>query len=398
MILSERATQVRTSASLKVTAKAEKMNMSGYNVINLGTGEVDIKTPAHITAAAVDAIEHNLPKYTAVEGIAELREAVCKKMYADRGLVYEPENVVITNGAKQALMNTIFSVVGQSDEVIISAPYWQSYVEVVLLAGGVPVIVYTRGEHGYKITAEELEKVYTDKTKAIIINSPNNPTGALYTEKELQVIADFAVEKDLIVISDEVYDKMIYSQKVKFLSIASLGEEIKKRTVIVNSLSKTYSMTPWRIGYSIADKNISKAMTRIQSHCTSNVNVVSQYAALAALKGSDECIDRLVNELKRRRDYMSQRISDIPYLRSIRPVGGLYILVNVLRLYGQEVGGITIKSGKDVAQILLSNYNVAVVSGDVFGCEDYIRLSFAASMESIIVGVNRIEKFIKQNF
>lgn len=398
MILLERATQVRTSASLKVTAKAEKMNMSGYNVINLGTGEVNFKTPEHITAAAVEAIEKDLPKYTAVEGIPELREAVCGKIYADRGLVYEPDEVVVTNGAKQALMNTIFAVVGQSDEVIISAPYWQSYVEVVLLAGGVPVIVYTREEKGFKLTLEELNRVYTDKTKAIIINSPNNPTGALYTEKELKAIADFATEKDLIAISDEVYDKMIYSQKHKFISIASLGEEIKKRTVIVNSFSKTYSMTPWRVGCSIADKKISKAMTKIQSHCTSNVNVVSQYAALAALKGGDGCIDGLVNELKRRRDYMSQRISDIPYLRSLRPVGGLYILVNISRLYGREADGITIKSGKDIAQILLSKYNVAVVSGDVFGCQDYIRLSFAASMESIIVGVNRIEKFIKQNF
>ncbi len=397
MILSERATQVRTSASLKVTAKAEKMNMSGYNVINLGTGEVDFKTPSHITAAAVAAIE-NLPKYTAIEGIYELREAVCQKIFDDRGLKYSPENVVVTNGAKQALMNTIFAVVGQSDEVIISAPYWQSYMEVVLLAGGVPVIVYTREEKGYKLTLEELKRVYTDKTKAIIINSPNNPTGVLYNEKELRAIADFAVEKDLIVISDEVYDKMIYSQKNKFVSIASLGEEIKKRTVIVNSLSKTYSMTPWRIGYSIADERISKAMIKIQSHCTSNVNVVSQYAALAALKGSDDCIDSLVNELKRRRDYMTQRISDIPYLRNIKPVGGLYILVNVSKLYGEEVEGITISSGKDVANILLSKYNVAVVAGDVFGCEEYIRLSFAASMESIIVGVNRIENFIKQNF
>ncbi|MCD8089049.1 MAG: pyridoxal phosphate-dependent aminotransferase, partial [Clostridiales bacterium] len=351
-----------------------------------------------ITAAAVEAIENNLPKYTAVEGILELREAVCKKTASERGLVYKPENVVVTNGAKQALMNTIFAVVGQSDEVIISAPYWQSYVEVVLLAGGVPIIVYTREEKGYKLTAEDLKRVYTDKTKAIIINSPNNPTGVLYSEKELRAIADFAVDKDLIVISDEVYDKMIYSQKYNFISIASLGEEIKKRTVIVNSLSKTYSMTPWRIGYSIADEKISKAMIKIQSHCTSNVNVVSQYAALAALNGSDDCIDLLVNELKRRRDYMTQRISDIPYLRSIKPVGGLYILVNVSKLYGEEADGVKITSGKDVANILLTKYKVAVVAGDVFGCEEYIRLSFAASMESIVVGVNRIENFIKQNF
>lgn len=398
MILSERATQVKTSASLKVTAKAVNMNISGFDVINLGTGEVDFSTPLHIKEAAAHAIGTDLPKYTAVEGIKRLREAVCEKTFSDYGLQYEPENVVISNGAKQALMNTVFSLVGQNDEVIISAPYWQSYVELVLLAGGVPVIVYTREEHGYKITTDELKKVVTPKTKAIIINSPNNPTGAVYTESELRAIADFVCENDLFVISDEVYDKMIYSRKVKFLSIASLGEEIKKRTVVINSLSKTYSMTAWRIGYALADKKIARTMANIQSHTTSNVNVISQVAALAALEGGDECVNTLVNELKRRRDYMVQRISDLPYLRSLKPVGGLYILVNVSRLYGGSVDGIEITTGRDVAKILLRKYNLAVVAGDVFGCEDCIRLSFAASMEDIIVGINRIENFIKQNF
>ncbi|MCD7854216.1 MAG: pyridoxal phosphate-dependent aminotransferase [Clostridiales bacterium] len=398
MILSERATQVKTSASLKVTAKAQNLNISGFDVINLGTGEVDFPTPLHIKEAAVEAINGTLPKYTAVEGILELREALCDKFFADYGVKYEPENAVISNGAKQALMNTIFSLVGQSDEVIISAPYWQSYMELVLLAGGVPVIVYTKEERGYKITPEELKQVVTPKTKAIIINSPNNPTGAVYTKSELEAIADFACKNDLFIISDEVYDKMIYSRKVQFTSVASLGEEVKKRTVVINSFSKTYSMTSWRIGYALADKKIAKAMAKIQSHTTSNVNVVSQFAALAALKGGDEIIESNITELKRRRDYMVQRISDLPYLRSLKPVGGLYILVNVSRLYGEKVGDVEIKSGRDVASILFDKYNLAVVAGDVFGCEDCIRLSFAASMKDIIVGINRIENFIKQNF
>ncbi len=398
MILSERATQVKTSASLKITAQAEKMNINGYDVINLGTGEVDFSTPAHIKAAAIEAINKNLPKYTDVCGIEELRAAVCDRLLRDNGTAYNTDNIVITNGAKQALMNTIFSVVGQGDEVIISAPYWQSYMELVMLAGGVPVIVYTTDEHGYKMTVKQLENAITEKTKAIIINNPNNPTGAMYSEKDLKCIADFAVKYDLFIISDEVYDKMIYSQKIKFKSIAALGEEVKKRTIVVNSLSKTYSMTAWRIGYSAAPAEITKVMAKIQSHSTSNVNAVSQFAALAALKGGDECIDELVNELKKRRDYMTQRLSDMPYIRIFKPSGGLYVFVNVSALYGYNVNGIEIKCGKDIVKILLDYYNVAVVAGDFFGNEEFIRISFAASMESIVVGLNRIEKFIKNNF
>lgn len=398
MILSERATTVKSSAALNITAKAEKMKINGIDIINLGTGEPDFDTPTHIKKAAAKAIEGELPKNTDIAGLSVLREALCKKALEENGLSYTVEETVVTNGGKQALMNTVFSLVGQDDEVIISAPYWQSYIELVRLAGGVPVVVYTRAEHGFKLKASDIRAAVTDRTRAIIINSPNNPTGVLYSRKELLDIADIAEEKDIFIISDEVYDKMIYSQKEKFISIASLGEEIKKRTVVINSFSKTYSMTPWRIGYSFADRKISKIMKNIQSNCSSNVNVVSQYAALAALEGGDDCVTRLVDALKKRRDYMLQRISDIPYLRCIKPVGGLYILVDTVMLFGESVDGIKIESGRDIAKILFNKYNVAAVPGDVFGMDSYIRLSFAPSMEKIIIGVNRIENFIKQNF
>ncbi len=398
MILSERATQVKTSAELKASAETEKMNINGYDVVNLGTGEVDFETPSYIKEAAIRAIEEGLPRYTSAEGNVELRKAICEKTFSERGFECTPENVVITNGGKQAVFNAVFSIVGQGDEVIISAPYWQSYVELVRLAGGTPVIIHTKQEHGYKMTAHELENALTEKTRAIIVNSPNNPTGALYTPEELNVIADFAEKNDLFVISDEVYDKMIYSGKVRFTSIASLGKEIRERTILINSFSKTYSMTPWRIGYSISDRQTAKAMANIQSHSCTNANVASQYAALAALRGGDGFITQLLNELKRRRDYMSQRISDLPYLRSARPLGGLYIFVNVAGLFGASVNNKAINSGRDVSDILLNKYNVATVAGDVFGEPDFIRLSFAPSMESVILGLNRIEKFIKQNF
>lgn len=398
MRLSEKAINIRASETLSLSAKAAQMKREGIDIISFSAGEPDFDTPEYIKQAAVDAINNNFTKYTAYEGCEELRRAIADKLKRDNNLDYDYTQIIVSNGSKHALNNAFAAVLDPGDEVIVPAPFWLSYIEIIKMKYGVPVIVNTYKENAFKVNPSFLEKVLSDKTKAIIINSPNNPTGMVYTEDELRAIAEFATEHDLFVISDEIYEKLIYSSKLKHISIASLNDEIYERTIVINGLSKSHAMTGWRVGYTASSKEVANAIGRIQSHSTSNVNSVAQKAAIAALTGDQSCIEQMLTEFKHRRDYIAQRISDIPLLSSLLPKGAFYLLVDISKLCAGSVSGVEIKNSEDVAKILLNEYKVAVVPCSVFGYENYIRISYATSMANIVEGVNRIEKFVKQNF
>lgn len=398
MNISDNAKKARPSSTLSISSNANRMIDEGIDVINFSAGEPDFNTPDYIKEAAIQAINDNFTKYTPYEGITELRQAVAEDLKKNCGLDYTPEQIVISNGSKHAIMNAFMSILNPGDEVIVPAPYWNSYIDIIELCYGVPVIVNTEKQNSFKVTGIQLQEVLTDKTKAIIINSPNNPTGMVYSKEELEEIADFAVKNDLFVISDEIYKKLIYSRKLNHISIASLNDEIYKRTIVIDGLSKSYSMTGWRVGYSASSEEIAKAIGNIQSNTTSNVNSIAQIAALAALTESDEAAENMLKEFQHRRDYISQKISDIPLLSSLLPKGAFYILVDISKLLGTEVKGCMLNNSTDVAKVLLEKYQVAVVPSDAFGIENYIRISFATSMREIVEGGNRIEKFVKENF
>lgn len=399
MNISKLSKLVKPSSTLSLSALADKKREEGIDIINFSAGEPDFYTPDNISDAAIDAINNHFTKYTAYEGIFELRQAVAENFIKNKlGLNYSAENIIISNGSKQALFNAFQAILDHGDEVIVPAPYWNSYIDMIYIAGGKPVVVKTKRENFFKVTVEELESVFTDKTKAIVINSPNNPTGMVYAKEELEKIADFACKKDIFVISDEIYNRMVYSRKLQHISIASLNDEIFKRTIVIGGFSKSYSMTGWRVGFAAADVEITKAMANIQSNTTSNVNSVAQIAALEAITGDQQCVDDMLREFRHRRDFISQRISDTPLLSSHLPKGAFYLFVDVSKLLGNEVFGVKLETSADVAKILLDKYWVVVVPSDAFGYDNHIRISFATSMRDIVEGCNRIERFIKENF
>jgi len=397
MQISARAAAVKESSTLAIAAKAQALKAQGVNVIGFGVGEPDFPTPAHIKQAAVDAIQDGMTRYTPSSGIPALRKAICEKLLKDNGLTYEPAQIVVSNGAKHSLTNVFSAIVNPGDEVLIPAPYWLSYSEMVAIAGGVPVIVATSAVTGLKATVELLCAAKTDKTVAIVLNSPSNPTGMVYSREELQAIADFAVANDLYVVSDEIYEKLIYDTNCEHISIASLGDEIYARTIVVNGLSKSHSMTGWRIGYTASSAALAKAMGNLQSHGTSNPNSVAQYAAVAALTGEQECVETMRQEFARRRDYIYERITKIPGLAMLRPEGAFYAFVDVTGLYGKKVNGQALRSAAEVAEALFDAVQIAVVPCADFGAPDYIRLSYAISMEQIREGMDRLERFVTEN-
>lgn len=397
MKLSKIAEKVRPSQTLSISAQANIKKAMGIDVINFSAGEPDFNTPDNVKQAAIDAINEDFTRYTPYEGILELREAVSDAL-AKRGLKYSPDQIVVSNGSKHALKNAFSAIIDPDDEVIVPAPYWNSYIDIINMVYGVPVVVETKKENVFKITVEELNQAYTDKTKAIIINSPNNPTGVMYTKGELEKIAEFAVEKDIYVISDEVYSCLVYSRKTPHISIASLNDEIYKRTIVITGLSKKYAMTGWRVGFSASNIDVAKAIANIQSNSTSNINSIAQVAAIEALDNGDDVANEMLVEFQHRRDYIAQRVSDIPLISCMLPKGAFYLFVDVSKLFGAVVDGVEIKCSGDVAQILMDKYNVAVVASDAFGYKDYIRISYATSMRDIVEGTRRIEKFVKDNF
>lgn len=398
MKLSAVAEKMRPSSTLSISSEANKKIAEGMDIINFSAGEPDFDTPANIKEAAKAAIDNNFTHYTPYEGIEALRQAVADDLKKECGLDYTADQIVISNGSKHALKNAFTAILNPGDEVIVPAPYWNSYIDIINMTYGVPVIINTKMGNGFRVKVSELEAALTDKTKALIINSPNNPSGMMYSEDELKEIADFAVKNDIYVVSDELYKKLVYSKKLKHTSIASLGSEIYDRTIVVDGLSKSYAMTGWRVGYTASNKEIARAIANIQSNSTSNINSIAQMAALEALTGDQSEVENMIKAFEHRRDYIAQRISDIPLLSSLLPKGAFYLFVNVSRLYGGTVRGVEINSSKDVADTLMRFYNVAVVSSEAFGYPDYIRISYATSMRDVVEGSNRIERYVKENF
>ncbi|MDR2903717.1 MAG: pyridoxal phosphate-dependent aminotransferase [Clostridiales bacterium] len=396
--LSENALRVKPSSTLNITAKARELKQQGIHVISFGPGEPDFGTPENINEAAIKAIRDGFTKYTDSSGTADLRTAICDKLKTDNGLDYEPSQIIVSNGAKHSLNNIFMALLNDGDEVLLPAPFWLSYAEIVHMAHGKAVIVYTEESQNFQLTRALLDSRLTEKTKAIIINSPNNPTGVIYDEKTLRMIADFAVENDLYVISDEIYEKLIYDGAPKHLSIASLNKDIYERTIVVNGFSKSYSMTGWRVGYTAANKEITKVMASLQSHGTSNANSIAQKAATEALRGGQDMVEVMRREFQKRRDYIYERVSAIPHISAVKPQGAFYIFVNVSGLCGKTVNGKRLNNAADVAEALLEEVNVVVVPCADFGFENHMRLSYPVSMETIKEGMDKIEAFINRHF
>ena len=393
LTLSRKAAQVKPSSTLAITAKAKELKAEGIDVVGFGAGEPDFNTPENINEAAIAAIKSGFTKYTPASGTAELKKAVSRKFEEFNGLHYGTDQIVISNGGKHSLTNVFQAIMNPGDEVIIPAPYWLTYPEIVKLCDGVPVYVYGTKDSGYKVTAKQIEDAITDKTKAVILNTPNNPTGMVYSEGELRAIADVAVKNDIYVVADEMYENLIYGDK-KHISIASLGEEIYKRTITCSGLSKSYSMTGWRIGYTGSSAEIAKLMGSIQSHQTSNPNSIAQKAALEALQGPQDAVAAMREEFDQRRKYMYERVSQMPLVDALEPEGAFYTFVDFTDVLEKSYKGVRIGTASRVAEILIEDYKVAVVPCQDFGFDNFIRLSYAISMENIKKGLDRIEEFV----
>ncbi|WP_370830806.1 pyridoxal phosphate-dependent aminotransferase [Clostridium sp.] len=395
MELSRKAQRIEASVTLAITAKAKEMKEKGIDVISFGAGEPDFNTPENIINAAIKAMQEGNTKYTNVNGILLLREAICKKFKEDNGLIYKPSQIVVSTGAKQSLANVFLAILNPGDEVIVPNPYWVSYPELIRLADGKAVFVESDETSSYKFTKENLEKAVTEKTKAIILNTPNNPTGTIYNKEELIEIAEFAKKYDLIIVSDEMYEKLIYDGE-SHVSIASVSHDAYERTIVINGLSKSYAMTGWRLGYCGATEKIAKLMTNIQSHMTSNVCSITQYAAVEALNGPQDKVKEMIFEFERRRNYMAKTLEEMNNLSIIKPQGAFYIMINIDECLGKEINGEKINDSMDFSAKLLENEKVAVIPGKAFGLDNYVRVSYATSMELIEKGLERINKFVNK--
>ena len=385
MEIASRLTELTPSLTLAIDSKAKAMKAEGLDVCSFGAGEPDMDTPEHIKAAAIEALKAGHTKYTPSSGIPELRQAIAKKLSADNKLEYKPSQVILSTGAKQSCFNAIAAVVNPGDEVIIPAPYWLSYPEMVRLVGAEPVFVETTEENNWKMTAEQFENAMTPKTKMVIINTPGNPTGSVYTAEELRAISEVAAEEDIYILSDEIYEKLIYDG-AEHVSIASLTPEAYDLTITVNGFSKAYAMTGWRLGYLAAPEPIAKGIDSMQSHMTSNPCSFAQYGALAAITGDQQCVTDMREEFDIRRQYMCERLGSISGVKAITPLGAFYVLANISAL--------GLKS-QNFADRLLSKANVALVPGIAFGDDRTIRLSYATSLDIIKNGLDRIEEFCK---
>jgi len=384
MKLASRVNQVTPSLTLAIDSLAKEMKKNGEDVCSFSAGEPDFDTPTHIKAAAKKALDEGKTRYGPAAGEAGLRKAIAEKLLQDNQLAYNADNVIVTNGGKQSLYNLIMALIEAGDEVIIPAPYWLSYPEMVTLAGGTSVIVNTSLENQYKITPEQLEAAITPKTKLFVLNSPSNPTGIVYTPEEIAALAKIVVEKDILVVSDEIYEKILYDGAIH-RSIASFGPEIFQRSIISNGFAKAFSMTGWRVGYIAGPVEIVKAMTKIQSHSTSNVCTFAQYGAIAALASSQDCIEEMVKAFSERRQYILERVRSLPGLNCPTPNGAFYVFIDI-----SQTG---LKS-RDFCQKLLETQKVAAIPGIAFGADDCIRLSYATDLKTIEKGFDRIDQFI----
>ncbi len=395
-MISNKALSIKPSPTLVIDSKFKEMKANGVDVIGFGAGEPDFDTPDYICEAAIAAIKNGKTRYTPAAGTMQLRAAICEKFKKDNNLDYTEANIVVSNGAKHSLWNIFTAICNPGDEVIIPAPFWVSYPEMVKMGDGVPVILNTKEENGFKATAAEYEAMITDKTRAIILNSPSNPTGMIYTEEELREIADIAVKHNIYVVSDEIYEHLVYEGK--HVSIASFNEKIKDLTIVVNGVSKTYAMTGWRIGFTASNAKLAKAMSSIQSHGTSNPNSIAQEAAIAALKGGLDCVEEMKKAFVERRNYMVGTINSIDGVSCTMPNGAFYIMMNISELIGKTYCGCTINNADDFAEAFLEKAKVAVVPGTGFAAPEYVRWSYATSMENCREGLERLKKFLNNEF
>lgn len=395
LTISKRAALIAPSMTLAIDAKAKEMSSAGIDVIGFGAGEPDFDTPVHIRDAAKQALDQGLTRYTPVSGTLALRKAICNKFKKDNQLSYTPEEIIVSNGAKHSLFNILQCIVDPGDEVLVPSPCWVSYPELIKMAGGVPVLIPTDEQNRFIPTKQAIAEKISSKTKAIIITSPSNPCGTVWPKEALQAVADFAVSNQFYVISDEIYEKLLYTNQ-PHISIASLNEEIKKQTFVVNGVSKDYAMTGWRIGYTAGPKDVITAMTSYQSQATSNPNSIAQAASLAALEGDQSCVTKMVAAFKERRDYMVKRINSIPGISCLCPDGAFYIMLNIKNLLDRYYQGVLVSDSLTFANLLLEKMQVAVVPGIAFDAEGYCRLSYAVSKEQIEKGLDRIEQFITQ--
>ena len=392
--LSRIASAVHASTTLAIDAKAKQMKADGLDVVGFGTGEPDFDTPENIKKAAIAAINNGKTKYTPAAGIIPLRKAVAESLKRELDLDYDFTQIVIASGAKHNLYAALRVLVNPGDEVILPAPFWVSYDEMIAMVGGVSVILHAGEDQHFKITAAQLEAAVTDKTKAVIINNPSNPTGMLYSKEELEAIAAVCVKHDLYIIADEIYFKLLYDGRT-FTSIASLGEEVKERTIIINGVSKSYAMTGWRIGYAAAPAHIAKIMANYLSHSTGAPSTISQWAAVEAFNGPQETIEDMRKVFEERRNYIVARMNSIEGVSCIMPDGAFYVMMNIEKLKGKTIGGTVINSSDDFAMAFLEKELVAVVPCSGFGAPDFVRWTYATSMGNIKEGLDRLERFLK---
>ncbi len=388
MKLAARVKQVTPSLTLAIDAKAKAMKRDGIDVCSFSAGEPDFDTPDHIKLAAADALKAGKTRYGPAVGEPRLREAIAHKLQTDNQLCYNAENIIVTNGGKHSLYNLMMALIEVGDEVIIPAPFWVSYPEMVKLAEGTPVIVQTTAESGYKITPDQLRQAITPKTRLFILNSPSNPTGMVYTPDEVRAIAEIVVEHDILVVSDEIYEKLLYDD-AQHLSIGAVSSEVFDRTIISSGFAKAYSMTGWRVGYLAAPLEILKAVSMIQGHSTSNVCTFAQYGAIAALEGSQDCVEKMRLAFADRRQVIFNLVNAIPGLTCVKPNGAFYIFINISKLG---------MSSLEFCDGLLSEQQVAVIPGIAFGADDHIRLSYATDMTTIEQGIDRLSTYVKSRF
>ncbi len=394
-MVSEVANRINESPTMKVSALAKKMKADGENVINLSVGEPDFPTPENIKQAAKKAIDENQTRYTINSGTVELRKSIAAKLKRDNALDYDIKNIIVSNGAKHSVFNCILATVNKGEEVIIPAPYWVSYPDMVSIANGTSIIIDTKEENGFKVTPEELERSITPKTKALILCNPSNPTGSAYSRIELEKVAEVCLKHNFYIISDEIYEKLTYGD-YKFVSFPSLNEELKKRTLLVNGLSKAYSMTGWRIGYTAGPEDVIQAINKIQSHSTSNASSISQTASLEALNGSQDAVEEMRKEFEKRRDYLYNQLTSIDGISCYKPEGAFYLFPNISAYFNKSDGETKIKDSFDLAMYILSDAKVATVPGSAFGAEGFLRLSYATSMSNLEEAVARLKESLKK--
>jgi aspartate aminotransferase len=392
-MLSDRARKIKPSPTLAIDSKAKAMKTAGEDVISFGVGEPDFDTPDNIKEAAAKAMRDGFTKYTAVGGIDPLKDAIIDKLKTDNGISYKREEIIVSTGAKHSLYNVAQALYGPGDEVIIPAPYWVSYPDQVLLNDAIPVFVQTHESDSFRVRPEALAERVTKKTKALILNSPSNPTGMIYDRKTLEKIAELALKHNFYIVSDEIYEKLIYDG-AEHVSIASLDSEVKGKTVLINGLSKSHAMTGWRIGYAAGPADIVRAMTNIQSQSTSNPTSIVQKAAIEALRGPQDFVGRMLGEFDKRRRYLVGELNGLEGMHCLMPEGAFYAFPNTSKLYGKKAGGRQISSSADLALYLLEEAKVALVHGSAFGADNYVRLSYATSLGDIERGVKRIAEAV----